>query len=176
MAIHFFESSGATLTDAEQFLLCDAEGACSYIHREGDDEQWVVIDVLNPARRSISFHPIDRFLPWPKKEKRCDCMLAHDGQIHFVELKNRKDSAYSHQQQWVSHGFSQILSTMKVFLEQAESAQYSISTSYLANRQRFQRAYFDELLDFKIQSSDLLGGSGVSVKLASYQTRPIIIE
>ncbi len=153
--IDFFLSEYTQQTQSTIFWLSDKEPLPAYIHQPNDDEAAKVILVKNEDQKTINFHPIDRCVKIPKNAKRCDCMLEYNRTIHFIELKNRKD-VFPGQEEWVSDGLSQIVSTISVFSNQVHSPPYKISTCYLANRQLVHQLYTNQILDAGAELGQIL--------------------
>ena len=145
MKVNFFEDICREDTDAENFGICDPEGALPAFITTDSVQKWIAI-VVNPTKKNIQFYAIDHCLYVTENGqdiKRCDAMLHYDENLVFVELKEMKKSK-------VSSAIEQIESTIKVFSENHDLNSFSKKRAFIANRRQpaFKYSKREEMQNF----------------------------
>jgi hypothetical protein len=133
LQVVFLDESFKTVSSLAIFGLCDdGEQKPAYLD-ENDQPQWIAV-VNNDKQKLVAFYPLDNRLVLiredGKPDKICDCLLAHDTTVIFVELKERTDH------KWKPEADEQLRSTIAYFEKSPETSQFTVKKAYIANKRR----------------------------------------
>ncbi len=135
MPINYFEINCKSVSNKQQFGLCDAPPPASnpaYID-ESDSTKWIGI-VNNPSAEIVHFYAIDNCIKILKvnnqMDSRCDGVISHGRNLVFVELKNRAGG------QWLKEGREQLTATIKRFKTECDISKFEKVEGYVCNSLR----------------------------------------
>lgn len=127
MSINFFEAGCQDSSAAQRFGIRDTPPA--YITTT-DPNLWIAT-VENPTQKNISFTAVDKCIENIRDngedESSCDCILTYDGNIVFIELKEKTKA-------WKNSGIEQLEKTIEIYNRDAGLAGYARRRAYVANR------------------------------------------
>lgn len=136
MQVDFFCNPYKQTTSVARFGICDDTSDVhiarpAYINVEQSEaEEWIA-EVRNGEEKKVDFYPIDNCLNLLRedgtRDNCCDCMLAYDSSLMFVELKDRYDSKY------LAKGIKQLKSTLEHFKANHNTDDFQI-TARVCNR------------------------------------------
>jgi hypothetical protein len=139
MPVDFFETTYKSSTSQELFGLCD-DNSTPETHNEpaylsedmtARDTQWIA-EVSNLAGYHVDFYPIDNIISFGKGNGKCDCMLHYDGNLIFVELKERTDKA----KKWKKDARDQLSSTIAHFKQNHCADDFNSVKAHICNKLR----------------------------------------
>ena len=114
MKVNFFKEDCRTLTKAERFGLCDDEDKTPAKVKFEDEHVWNAT-IKNDSAKEVDVTAIDNCINILREngemESRCDVMMRYDGNLLFIELKNKRDS-------WQAEGLAQIEATILKMIEE----------------------------------------------------------
>ncbi|MFR9625583.1 MAG: hypothetical protein SNI36_06270 [Rikenellaceae bacterium] len=157
-----FYINGQSTTDAV-FGLCDNQPPAktpAYIDST-TREIWIA-EINNTNGINIDFYAIDNnvvlYRPDRSFAKRCDGMLKYQSKIHFIELKDRGSKC-------VRKGRRQIEETIEHFAINHPDEQSLLSDCYICNKQLFEEIAFDDILEFKNRTANILKSNGLTLNI-----------
>jgi hypothetical protein len=108
MSVDFFKVDCQKITEEKKFGLYDAEDSTPAQIKLVDEQYWNAT-VLNDKAKKILFTAIDNCIELLREngemDSRCDVMLNYEGNLLFVELKNKRNA-------WQAEGLAQIEATI----------------------------------------------------------------
>lgn len=158
-AIDFFDEGNKQSTKKELFGLCDDDNKQpAYIDSDisNKETKWIGI-VINETQKEVLFYPVDNCIklirPDGSMAQRCEGILRSDSNtLIFTELKDRKVLPAV----WLKEAESQIIETLKFFLDNYKSNNYKIK-AWISNKQLTNPNYYQQISDFKALTKQLFG-------------------
>jgi len=152
-------------TKNTRFGICDdpqPSTTPAYIKLYHPDD-WIAT-INNPAAKNIMFKAIDNCVPLIRvngePESRCDGLLEFEGNLIFIELKDRDSKG------WLSKGRQQLTITIRAFVANHNKDDFNWQFGYVCNKQRplAVTGINTEVQTFKDETSVILGNRGLLLK------------
>lgn len=127
MSVNFFDAACQNSTAELRFGIRDTPPA--YITTT-DAHLWIAT-VENTMQKNISFTAVDKCVENLREngeeESSCDCILTYEGNIVFIELKEKAKA-------WKNSGIEQLEKTIEIFSRDASLDLYPRRRAFVANR------------------------------------------